>query len=120
MRRVISIIAVCFIAFVAMRSFAANAPATQSTTGTISGIVVDAQGNPVADCIVVAQQAGEKMRDAFDTTTDKKGKFTIKDLPEGSYNVIARTKDLKSKAVTTVDVFADNDTNAGKMKLRSK
>jgi hypothetical protein len=110
------LLATCF----AARSLSADAPATQSTTGTVTGIVVDAQGNPVADCIVVAQEAGEKMRQANDTTTDKDGKFTLKDLAEGSYNVIARTKDLKSKAVTTVDVFAGNDTDAGKLKLKSK
>jgi len=99
---------------------AADAPSTDATTGTITGIVLDPQGNPVKDCIVTAQQANEKMRDPLETTTDDKGQFTLKSVPEGEYNLNVRTRDLKGKAIKTVSVVAGKTANVGKLKLKMK
>ena len=101
-------------------ALAADPPATSSTTGTITGIVLDPQGNPAKDCIVSAQQANEKMREPLQATTDEKGAFTLKDVPEGQYNLNVRTRDLKGKAIKTVSVIAGKTANAGKLKLKMK
>jgi hypothetical protein len=91
-----------------------------STTGTITGIVLDAQGNPAKDCIVVAQQSAEKMRDTYEATTDEKGAFKLENVPGGEYNLKARTRDLKAKATKTVTVIAGKTADVGKLKLKGK
>jgi 5-hydroxyisourate hydrolase-like protein (transthyretin family) len=92
----------------------------ESTSGTISGIVLDAQGNPAKDCIVVAQQAAEKMRDTFEATTDEKGAFKLENVPEGEYNIKVRTRDLKAKATKSVTVTAGKTADVGTLKLKGK
>jgi 5-hydroxyisourate hydrolase-like protein (transthyretin family) len=93
---------------------------TNATTGTITGVVLDAQGNPAKDCIVIAQQANEKMREPLSATTDEKGAFKIDDVPEGDYNLNVRTPDLKSKAIKSLSVIAGKTANVGKLKLKTK
>jgi len=115
-----AIVLVSLLCLMSRLSIAANEPTTSSTTGTITGIVVDPQGNPAKDCVVTAQQANEKMRDPLQTTTDEKGAFTLKDVPEGQYNLNVRTRDLKGKAIKTVSVIAGKTADVGKLKLKMK
>jgi hypothetical protein len=96
------------------------APATQAQTGMVIGKVVDSTGHAVADCAVTAQENARKMRKIYQTTTDKDGKFELKDVPAGDYNINARPADAKGKAVKSVSVTAGETTNAGIMKLRPK
>jgi hypothetical protein len=100
--------------------FCFGAVRAESNTGTIVGIILDAQGNPAKDCIVVAQQSAEKMRDTYEATTDEKGAFKLENVPEGDYNLKARTRDLKGKATKTVSVVAGQTADIGKLKLKGK
>ena len=93
---------------------------TSSTTGTITGIILDSQGQPVNDCLVVAQQAATKMRDTYEATTNEKGEFKLEKVPEGEYNLKIRTRDAKAKATKTVTVTAGETANVGKIKLKGK
>jgi hypothetical protein len=102
------------------RQAPASQPTSNATNGTITGIVLDSAGNPANDCIVVAQQAAQKMRLPLDTATNEKGEFTFENLPEGEYNLKIRTRDGKSKATKTVEAIGGESVNAGKLKLRSK
>jgi hypothetical protein len=98
----------------------ATAPASQPTIGTLTGSVLNAQGNPAADCIVTLQQANEKMREPLQATTDEKGQFKIEGIPEGEYNLNVRSRDLRQKGVRSVAIFAGKNTNVENLKLRSK
>ena len=52
--------------------------------GSISGVVVDHEGNPIQSALVVAHDAatGSWVRSAY---TDMDGRFSVLQLPEGSY-----------------------------------
>jgi Carboxypeptidase regulatory-like domain len=97
------------------------AHADDATTGTITGTVVDDAGNPANDCIIVATPIGDFMHSALgDTATDAKGKFTIKDVPEGNFSIKARTRDGRLLGVKDVTVTAGQNTDAGTIKLKPK
>jgi hypothetical protein len=92
-----------------------------TATGTITGTVVDESGNPANDCIIVATPIGEFMHSAIgDTSTDAKGKFTVKDVPEGNFSIKVRTRDGKLFGVKDVSVTAGQSTDAGTIKLKPK
>ena len=57
----------------------------QSTTGDISGRVVDSQGRMVSNATVTATNKGTGQ--SRSATTDDSGDFTINDLPPGPYEV---------------------------------
>ena len=113
------LIALLLLCLTCVATFAADSK-SDATTGTITGIVLDPQGNPAKDCVVTAQQASQKMRDPLQATTDEKGAFTIENVPEGDYNLNVRTRDLKGKAIKSVSVIAGETANVGKLKLRMK
>jgi protocatechuate 3,4-dioxygenase beta subunit len=79
----------------------------ESAAGTLSGVVRDRDGGPVADVYVeasresdsAAQAAGGAMRSSrwgsfFETPhmTDPDGRFTLTDLPAGKYTILAHRK----------------------------
>jgi 5-hydroxyisourate hydrolase-like protein (transthyretin family) len=101
-------------------SIAPSAPpaTTEATTPAIIGTVLDPSGAPVPDVIVSAQQAGKKMRDPIQVSTDADGKFKLENLPEGEYNLKFRTRDGKFKGTATARAIEGKTTNAGKVKLR--
>jgi hypothetical protein len=99
---------------------AAEEPATRpSTTGTVTGVAVDAGGNPVAECVVSATESGQRMRVARTAETDADGKFSL-DLPEGSWSLTVTTKDTKLKGVKSVDTEAGKTFDVGKIPLRPR
>jgi hypothetical protein len=73
--------------------------AQSSTTGVIEGRVRDQAGNPVADATVscVANRAPES------TVTDKQGRYTLANLPPGTYRVRA---EAQGKAAVVLDDVA--------------
>ncbi len=60
--------------------------------GSIAGVVVDGQGQPVANAVVVAVPE-ERLRNRPDrfkkTITDQSGRFTLHGIPPGDYTVFA-------------------------------
>ena len=100
-------------------AFAAAMPSTKPSTGTVTGVVIDAEKNPVADCVVSATQAAQRMRVAQTAQTDKDGKFSI-ELAAGSWTLTATTKDAKRKGVKSVDVEPGKAVDAGKILLRPR
>lgn len=104
----------------ALIAHAEDQPTTKQATGTITGTVLDASGNPAKGCIVAAQQSARKMRIPLDATTDDKGEFKIENVPEGEYNLKIRTSDAKGKVTKTVKVLAGKTVDTGKLKLKSK
>jgi len=80
-------------------------------SGTLTGVALDAQGNPLADVIVRIAPLDEKGRHrggAYRPTqirTDKEGRFRIENAGEGRHTVgIQSTKSGDSFAVTLADV----------------
>jgi protocatechuate 3,4-dioxygenase beta subunit len=72
--------------------------------GTIAGIVVDAKGEPVAEAQVVATPEPGSRRDDLSTfrlrgpardVTDAGGKFALRGLPDGSYQLRASRADVE-------------------------
>jgi Carboxypeptidase regulatory-like domain len=98
----------------------ATGPTSAPTTGTVVGNVLNAEGNLASDCIVTLQQSAEKMREPIQTTTDDKGAFKFEDVPEGEYNLNIRSRDLKQKAIRSIEVFAGKTTSTGNLKMKSK
>jgi uncharacterized GH25 family protein len=116
--RISSTIAVAVMLAMTLAVAAADEDATG--TGKIIGTVVDGSGKPVADCIVVAQQAGKKMREAIQANTDAEGKLTMENVPEGQWNLKVNTRDGRLRGTKTVNVFADNTTNAGSITVKPR
>lgn len=98
--------------------FVAAEPTTEPVTGEITGIVVDENGKPASDVPVLAQESGQKMRFGFEAVTDDKGRFTIRDVPEGQYNLKFRTRDGRFKAARTANVLAGRTRDVGKVQLK--
>lgn len=69
------------IAMQASMGHSQTAPA--GDTGTIQGIVLDGDGNPIVCVSVYALPWDDMLRRRFTTTTDDSGQFTIAGLPSG-------------------------------------
>jgi tetratricopeptide (TPR) repeat protein len=69
--------------------------------GMITGTVVDAQGNPVADAKIIIEQTDGVTR-KFETKTDKKGSFIQIGLQSASFKVTAEAKAGTATANTRV------------------
>ena len=106
---------VCLIGVIAL----AADPATQASTGTVTGIAVNTAGDPVPESVVSATEGAQRMRLARTAETDKDGKFTL-DLPEGSWSLTVTTKDTKLKGVKSVDIEAGKTVDVGKIPLRPR
>jgi hypothetical protein len=112
------------------------------TTGTLSGKVVDKDGNPVAGARVAAVKADDlrpgrkaapkppadgSAADAPATNrptpvataeTDQDGAFTLKDLPVGKYAVLANLRGAgRGRAKGPLEVTAGQNTDAGILTL---
>ena len=69
--------------------------------GMITGTVVDAKGNPIADAKITIEQVDNASR-KFETKSDKKGTFVQIGLPSASFKVTAMTKEGGTYVNTTV------------------
>jgi hypothetical protein len=69
-----------------------------AASGSVEGVVVDAQGNPVAGARVANDHAPTWLvvgsNPAGMATTDARGRFTLGELPEGTANLEAYAPDL--------------------------
>jgi len=76
---------------------------TAKVVGTVSGIVIDDDGKPVAGATVTL--------DSRITTTDVDGRYRFDDVSPGTYNITA-TKDGRVTATATVSMM-DDDISSG-------
>jgi hypothetical protein len=75
------------------------------TTGSISGIVTDSDGSPIAVATVTI------VGTAFSTTTDGIGSYLIEDVPAGNYDIMVIKDNYKDKEITGVLVIAGQTTS---------
>jgi hypothetical protein len=94
--------------------------AERAPTGTIVGTVVDANDKPIVGCIVTAQEDSKLVRRVFQNTTNDKGMFKIENVPEGAYNLNARTVGARGKAYKSAKVKGGETTDVGMLKMKSK
>jgi thioredoxin-like negative regulator of GroEL len=78
-------IAIASIVFTMVAAFCSPASAQSRGNATLSGKVVDDQGQPVPGAVVVVLMVGQT--DPASATTDKKGEWKIKNLAEGQWRV---------------------------------
>jgi hypothetical protein len=111
---------VCFIGLGLIVLFTlspARGAEASAAVGSVTGLVTDASGTALADCLIILQQEAQKMRDPIQTATDAEGKFTLKNVPEGDYTLHARTRDARLSARKSVNVLEDRTANVGTMVL---
>jgi tetratricopeptide (TPR) repeat protein len=78
-------IAMASIVFTMAALLSSPALAQSKGSATLSGKIVDDQGQPVADAVVQAQMVGQA--ELMSSTTDKKGEWKIKNLAEGQWRL---------------------------------
>ena len=89
-----------------------------SPGGSITGKVIDANGNPLNRMIVLARQSGAASYDSYDST-DANGSFTIGGLSNGTYDVATnRLSVYISGKKPGVVVIAPASTDIGAIQLR--
>jgi hypothetical protein len=100
---------------------AARAAAAEST-GSVVGVVVDADKKGVAAVDVTIYAAADTKKALATTETAKDGTFTLKDIPQGKGYVV---KAVKRKSVLgvradqkDVDVDAGKATDVGNLELK--
>ncbi|RLB69949.1 MAG: hypothetical protein DRH04_04385, partial [Deltaproteobacteria bacterium] len=69
--------------------------------GTVQGIVLDADGNPVANAEV---GGGISL-----TTTDENGIFILEDVPVGKRTIVAVSRELGANGQATIDLVAEGE-----------
>lgn len=85
---------------IALLALAAAAHGTAQSTGEIQGKVVDETGAGLPFCVVRAEQAGQ----AISTETDADGRYVLKPLPPGVYDVQVRSMAQGAAEITGVRV----------------
>jgi tetratricopeptide (TPR) repeat protein len=78
-------IAIVSIVFTMAALLSSPALAQSKGSATLSGKIVDDQGQPVADAVVQAQMVGQT--EMLSATTDKKGEWKLKNLAEGQWRL---------------------------------
>ncbi len=74
------------------------------TTGSISGIVTDEEGNPIKDAKVTVEGT------SFQTTTNVTGHYIITDVPAGIYDLKVTKSGYETETIPDVTVSAGQDT----------
>ena len=83
------VLVACF--FAPMASVVADEPKPAVPNSEIRGSVLGTDGQPAAGVEILAYHLATE--ELFTTTTDRKGKFTLADLPYGYFDLAARTAD---------------------------
>jgi tetratricopeptide (TPR) repeat protein len=78
-------IAITSVVFTVAALITSSALAQSRGNATLSGKIVDEQGNPVTDAVVVALLVGQS--EPVSAKTDKKGEWKLKNLAEGQWRV---------------------------------
>jgi hypothetical protein len=88
-----------------------GAALAQSTSGSITGVVKDSAGAPIADASVKISEPSTKLTRAVKTNTE--GVFTAVQLPPGKYQVVVEKDGFKKLEKTNITLSAIDLVNAG-------
>src|SRR5271169_1222441 len=98
-----------------LMSFGVTPANAQVTKGSISGVLIDAQGGVVsgAEIKAVNTETGE----TANTTSDSSGLFRLNLLSIGKYNVEVTKQGFRKNTFTGVVVSSGSDTGMGSLRL---
>lgn len=104
MRRLVGL-SVSLLALISVSAGPIEAVTASKSLATISGIVTDTKGNPLAGALVSLWRENATKPTVKHTTTDKQGKFLAKVTP-GRYEIKANATGFSEVAFNAVDVRA--------------
>ena len=104
MRRVVGL-SLSLLTLISLSAAPIEAGSSSKSLATISGIVADHKGNPLAGALVSLAREGAPKHTVKYTSTDKHGKFTAKVVP-GRYGIKANATGFGEVAFNAVDVRA--------------
>jgi hypothetical protein len=107
MRRVLSF-SLSLLALVSLSAGSIEAGSSSKTLATISGIVTDNKGNPLAGALVSLLREGAVKQTVKHTLTDRQGRFIAKVTP-GRYGIKAIATGFNEVAFNAVDVQASQE-----------
>jgi hypothetical protein len=107
MRRVLGF-SLSLLALVSFTAGSIEAGSSSKTLATISGIVTDNKGNPLAGALVSLLREGAVKQTVKHTLTDRQGKFVAKVTP-GRYGIKAIASGFSEVAFNAVDVQASQE-----------
>jgi hypothetical protein len=83
----------------------AGAETGQGTVGRLGGRFLDTQGEPVLEGSVIFRRMGHP-EDIFYGRTDPDGRFELRDLPAGTYDIVSRSPGLIPLHLVGIDLPA--------------
>jgi hypothetical protein len=104
MRRVVGL-SLSLLALISLSADPIEAGSSSKTLATISGIVTDNKGKPLAEALVSLVREGAVKQSVKHTLTDRQGKFVAKVTP-GRYGIKAIASGFNEVAFAAVDVKA--------------
>lgn len=104
MRRVVGL-SLSLLTLISLSAAPIEAGSSSKTLATISGIVTDNKGNPLADALVSLVREGAVKQSVKHTLTDRQGKFVAKVTP-GRYGIKAIASGYGEVAFNAIDVKA--------------
>lgn len=107
MRRVLGF-SLSLLALISMSAGVIEAGSSSKTLATISGVVTDNKGNPLAGALVSLMREGAVKQTVKHTLTDRQGKFIAKVTP-GRYGIKANATGFNEVAFNAVDVQASQE-----------
>jgi len=107
MRRTLSF-SLSLLALVSLSAGSIEAGSSSKTLATISGIVTDNKGNPLAGALVSLLREGAVKQTVKHTLTDRQGKFIAKVTP-GRYGIKAIASGFNEVAFNPIDVQASQE-----------
>lgn len=107
MRRVVGL-SLSLLAVISLSAAPIEAGSSSKTLATISGIVTDNKGNPLAEALVSLTREGAVKQSVKHTLTDRQGKFIAKVTP-GRYGIKAIASGFGEVAFNAVDVKASDE-----------
>ncbi|HXQ68856.1 MAG TPA: carboxypeptidase-like regulatory domain-containing protein [Pyrinomonadaceae bacterium] len=107
MRRVVGL-SLSLLALISLSAGPIEAGSSSKTLATISGIVTDNKGNPLAEALVSLTREGAVKQAVKHTLTDRQGKFIAKVTP-GRYGIKAIASGFSEVAFNAVDVKAADE-----------
>ena len=104
MRRVVGL-SLSLLTLISLSAAPIEAGSSSKTLATISGIVTDNKGNPLAEALVSLTREGAVKQAVKHTLTDRQGKFIAKVTP-GRYGIRAIASGFNEVAFNAIDVRA--------------